>query len=265
MNRFTYKDIIFDIFCGLKHWRIWTALSWNANKMEYRRTILGPFWIAIQQSIFIAALGYIFASIQKENYSSFFVYFATGYTFWLLIFSFVTSAGNTFKGINGLPHMTKAAISNHVYLQFTSQILRFAHISIPLIIILIVFNDILSINTPLLFCGIFMLMSFGFWISILLGCLYLRFQDLELAATSIMQVMFFVTPIMFQTTRIPGGEKLSSYNPFYHLLVVVRGSIISENVTTVSWVVVLSINFIGVCIAIAVLRWARPKLAYWVG
>jgi len=265
MNRFTYSDIIHDIINGLKHWRIWSALSWNAIKMQYRRTILGPFWIALQHAIFILALGYIFASIQKENYSSFFVYFATGYTFWLLIFSFVTSAGNTFMGINGLPHMTRAAISNHIYLQFTSQILRFAHILIPLIFILLIFHDKISINIPLFLCGVFMLMIFGFWISVLLGCLSLRFQDLELAVTSIMQVMFFVTPIMFQTARIPGGEKFSSFNPFYHILVVIRGNIIKEEVTLFNWVAVLVINSVGICIALFVLRWARPKLAYWVG
>ena len=265
MNRFTYNDIIHDIITGSKQWRIWSALAWNIIKMEYRRTIIGPIWISIQQAIFIIFLGYIFASIQKENFTSFYVYFATGYTFWLFISSFITSAGNTFMGINGLPNMTRAALSSHIYLQFSSQILLFIHRLIPLIVILIVFHNIISINFPLLFCGFFMLMIFGFWISALLGCLSLRFQDIVPAVTSIIQVMFFVTPIMFQTSRIPGGNSLSNFNPFYHILVVVRGNIINENVTLYNWIAVLVINIIGIGITLWVMRWARPKLAYWVG
>lgn len=265
MNRFTYSDIIHDIINGSKQWRIWATLAWNMIKMQYRRTILGPFWIALQHAIFILTLGYIFASIQKENYASFFVYFATGYTFWILISSFVTSAGNTFLGLNGLPNMTNAALSNHIYLQFTSQILLFAHKIIPLVVILLIFHNTITINFPLLLCGFLMLMIFGFWMSALLGCLSLRFQDIKPAFTSIMQVMFFVTPVMFQTSRIPGAEKFSSFNPFYHILVVVRGYIINEDVTLFNWIAVLVINIIGIGITLWVLRWSRPKLAYWVG
>ena len=234
-------------------------------KMEYRRTILGPIWIALQQAIFIITLGYIFASIQKENFTSFYVYFATGYTFWLLIASFITSAGNTFMGINGLPNMTRAALSSHIYLQFTSQIFLFIHRLIPLIVILLLFHNTVSINFPLLLCGFLMLMIFGFWVSALLGCLSLRFQDIVPAVTSITQVMFFLTPIMFEKSRIPGGDIFSDYNPFYHILVVVRGNIINENVTLYNWIAVLVINIIGIVITLLVLRWSRPKLAYWVG
>ncbi len=85
------------------------------------------------------------------------------------------------------------------------------------------------------------------------------------AVTSITQVMFFLTPIMFEKSRIPGGEIFSDYNPFYHILVVVRGNITDENVTLYNWIAVLVINIIGIGITLFVLRWARPKLAYWVG
>lgn len=265
MNRFTYSDIIRDILNGLRYWRVWSAIAWNAIKMEYRRTVLGPFWIALQHTLFILTLGYVFAGIQQEDYFSFFVYYATGYTFWILIFSFVTSAGNTFLGINGLPHMTRDAFSNHIYLQFTAQMMRFAHILVPLLFILLFFRDRISVNVPLLLCGFLMLLVFGFWVSILLGCLSLRFQDLVPAVTSIMQVMFFVTPVIFKTSRLPGAEKISLFNPFYHLLIVVRGNIIQEEVALINWGAVLVINGIGIGIALYVLRWARPKIAYWVG
>ncbi|MBI4767545.1 MAG: ABC transporter permease [Deltaproteobacteria bacterium] len=263
MNRFTYWDVILDTRDGLKQWRIWSALSWNIIKMQYRRTLIGPLWVTLQHTIFVIALGYMFATIQKENFSLFFVYFATGYTFWLLIASFVTEAGNTFMGINGLPNMTRAALSNHIYLQFTSQMLLFAHRVIPLIVIFFVFNRSLSINLPLFLCGFCLLLVFGFWISTLLGCLSLRFQDLMPAVTSLMQIMFFVTPVMYQKSMIPGGEHLSNFNPFYHILVVVRGNLVQENVTLYNWLALVLINIIGIAVTLWVLRRSRPKLAYW--
>lgn len=265
MNRFTYVDIIKDLIRGSRQWRIWSALAWNIIKMQYRRTVIGPFWITLQQTIFIIVLGYIFAGIQKEKFSPFFLYFATGYTIWLLISSFVTTAGNTFMGINGLPNMTQVALSNHIYLQFASQMMLFAHKVVPLIVILSLSHNIIAVNIPLLICGFCLLLVFGFWISALLGCLSLRFQDLKPAIASAMQVMFFLTPIMFEQSRIPGGEALSNFNPFFHIIVVVRGNIINENVTSINYIAAIVINIIGICFTLWVLRWSRPKLAFWVG
>ena len=222
--------------------------------------------MALQHAIFILTLGYIFASIQKENYASFFVYFATGYTFWILISSFVTSAGNTFMGINGLPNMTNAALSNHIYLQFTSQILLFAHKIIPLVVILLIFHNTITINFPLLLCGFLMLMIFGFWMSALLGCLSLRFQDIKPAFTSNWRFPSSPTKtLILGTIMLWWDTSFSNFNPFYHILVVVRGNIINEDVTLFNWIAVLIINMIGIGITLWVLRWARPKLAYWVG
>lgn len=265
MNRFTYIDIIKDVKKGAENWRIWFALARNTIKMQYRRTVLGPFWITLQQTVLIVALGYIFASIQKENFASFFVYFAIGQTFWVLISSFVTSAGHTFVGINGLPYMTRAAVSNHIYLRFSGEMLKFFHNVIPLIVILVIFHKDTAINIPLFLCGFLLLMIFGFWVSALLGCLCLRFQDLGQAVTSIMQVMFFVTPVMYKSSRIPGGDKIADFNPFYNILVVIRGNLINEEITLFNWITVIIINIIGIIFTLWVLRKSRPKLAYWAG
>lgn len=264
MNRFSYNDIIHDIIDGLKQWRIWSTIAWNMMKMHYRRTKLGHLWVALQHTIVIIVLGYMFAAIQKEQFSSFFVFFAIGYTFWLLISLFVTGAGDTFRGISSLPNMTKAALSNHIYLHFTSQMLVFAHRLIPLIAIFIIFHKSLSINLPLFLCGFLMLMIFGFWITALMGCLSLRFQDLNPAIASLMQIMFFVTPIMYQQSIIPGADKFNIFNPFYHILVVVRGNLIKEDVTLFNWMAVIMINILGIAITLWVLRRSRSKLAYWV-
>ena len=83
------------------------------------------------------------------------------------------------------------------------------------------------------------------------------------ALNSLMQIMFFVTPIIYQQSIIPGGEKLSMLNPFYHILVVVRGNLIKEDVTLFNWIAVLVINIIGIAVTLWVLRRSRPKLAYW--
>lgn len=264
MNRFTYTDILKDFKCGALQWRIWSALGWNSIKMQYRRTFLGPLWITMQHSIFIIALGYMFATIQKEDFASFFLYFATGYTFWLLLSSFVTEAGNTFLGINGLPNMTRTAITTHIYLQLFTQLLLFAHKLIPLGIVIIVFHRSLSVNLPLFICGLIMFLVFGIWITALLGCLSLRFQDLMPALSSIMQILFFVTPVMFRHSMIPGGEKLSNLNPFFHYLIVVRGNLLNEEVTLTNWLAVICMNVIGIIFTLWVFRRSRPKLAYWV-
>lgn len=264
MNRFTYADILRDLGQGLLHWRIWSALSFNSTKMMYRRALLGPLWLTLQQTVFIGALGYVFASIQNQDFPGFFVYIATGLTFWQLITAYLTTAGNTFAAINRFPSMTCAAFSNHIYLQFLFQFLLFMHRLLPALVICGIFHESLAINLPNFLAGFAALLVFGFWISALLGCLSLRFHDLMPAVGSIMQVMFFLTPVMYRDSAISGAGHFFNLNPLNHFLLVTRGSLLGENVSAMSWATVVVINIVGIVLTLGVLRWARPKIPLWV-
>jgi ABC-type polysaccharide/polyol phosphate export permease len=264
MNRFTYGDMIRDLAIGMGHWRIWSALGRNTIKLQYRRAALGPLWLTLQQLVVVMALGYIFASIQGQDFSRFFVYFSIGYTIWQLMAALVTTAGGTFIGIRRFPGMTRAALSNHVYLQFFTQLLYFLHRVLPAIGICLVYRDALDVDWVSLAAGFAALLVFGFWVSALLGCLSLRFHDLMPAVVSMMQVMFFVTPVMYRHTAIAGAEVWFNLNPFFHLLAVVRGSLLGEPATALNWAAVVAVNLVGGAITLAVMRWARPKIAYWV-
>lgn len=264
MNRFSHGDIVRDLAAGCGHWRIWSALARNVIKLQYRRAALGPLWLTLQQLVVILALGYIFASIQGQDFSRFFVYFAIGYTCWQLLAAFVTTAGDTFKNIRRFPGMTRAALSNHIYLQFSTQLLYFLHRVPPALVICAIYREALDINVLTSLAGFLALLVFGFWISALLGVLALRFHDLVPAVVSVMQVMFFVTPVMYRHTAIAGAETWFNLNPFFHLLAVVQGSLLGEPVTALNWSAVIILNLGGGVVTLAVVRWARPKLAYWV-
>ena len=61
------------------------------------------------------------------------------------------------------------------------------------------------------------------------GIISTRFRDLPPTMTNIMQVLFYITPILYEPSQLPPKRRLiAHYNPFYHVIEVFRRPLIGE-------------------------------------
>ena len=58
---------------------VWWGLTWQAIKSQYRRTYLGPWWITVQQVIFVAGLSLLFGFLLKQDLKTFVPYVTIGF------------------------------------------------------------------------------------------------------------------------------------------------------------------------------------------
>jgi lipopolysaccharide transport system permease protein len=93
-----------------------------------------------------------------------------------------------------------------------------------------------------------------------------RFRDIPQVVTSVMTILYFVSPVLWQPSLIPAGAAhlLLGLNPKYHLLQIVRLSLLGQIPTLENW---------ALCFAFAVVGWAgvylamrkfKTQIAYWV-
>ena len=59
-----FRAALDDLADGLHLWRSWWLLSWQQVRSQYRRTVLGPWWISIQRAIFFAGLSLLFGVLM---------------------------------------------------------------------------------------------------------------------------------------------------------------------------------------------------------
>ena len=99
---------------------------------------------------------------------------------------------------------------------------------------------------------------------ILFGALGARFRDIAPIIGSVLQIVFFITPIIWKPELMRHGQRFLPLNPFYDLLEIVRRPLLGGVLTPeVVWA---AIGYsVVLCAMTAVLfTRVRARLAYWV-
>ena len=70
----------------------------------------------------------------------------------------------------------------------------------------------------------------------LLGGLCTRYRDIPPIVTSLMQVLFYVTPVIWPPKLLEGNEHLLLFNPFYYLLELMRSPLMGVVPSAELWI-----------------------------
>jgi len=98
-----------------------------------------------------------------------------------------------------------------------------------------------------------------------LAILCARFRDMTQVVTNILQVMFYATPIMWMVKILPAhvSRDFVNWNPFYHLVELVRAPLFGVAPTMLNWSLSIFLAVFGWIMAIAFFGKYRWRIAYW--
>ena len=125
------------------------------------------------------------------------------------------------------------------------------------------FDITLTWDFLLVFVGLFFILINGAWFSLLFGMLCARYRDLSPTIASLVQLSFFVTPIIWSPSLLPDRQFIMLYNPFYHFVESVRGPILGTSVGTDTWLILAGITLFGWGLVIPVVGRMQRRLVYW--
>jgi lipopolysaccharide transport system permease protein len=81
--------------------------------------------------------------------------------------------------------------------------------------------------------------------------------------TSLVQVAFFFTPIMWTPDLLKDRAWIADFNPLYHLIELVRAPLLGQIPAGISWLWAIGTVLLGFACAQALLKAKRHKLTYW--
>jgi ABC-2 type transport system permease protein/lipopolysaccharide transport system permease protein len=90
-----------------------------------------------------------------------------------------------------------------------------------------------------------------------------RFRDIPQAITSSMQIVFFVTPILWKPELL-SDRRVVDFNPLFHLIEVARAPLLGHVPPLNSWLAVLLITSVNVVVSVAMFARYRSRISYWV-
>jgi ABC-2 type transport system permease protein len=292
----TFERAVADIVGGWHERELWSHLGWQDIKQKYRRSVLGPLWITISQGVLALALGLLYSQLFGLHLPTFLPYIVAGFIVWTFISGCLLEGMETFIANEGLIRHLPAPLTVYALRTVWRQTLMFAHNLVIYLIILVIFFGALDepyqLNTG--YCepgsaaichpglGWYSLTAIpafavlainGGWVALFLGVISTRFRDFPQLIGSIIQLMFYMTPIVWPIDQLyaGGGRDAVSwvlpfiyFNPFYHFVQIIRAPMLGQAVNIWSWVVVIGITVVGWALALVVLRNYRSRVSYWV-
>ncbi len=108
------------------------------------------------------------------------------------------------------------------------NILVFAHNAIILGIVLMAFPQAWDASTLLLPLGLAAVVLNLWWLAVVISIASARFRDIPPIVASLLQILFFLTPVIWRKEDLPGKAILVDFNPFYHLIEIVRAPLLGS-------------------------------------
>lgn len=234
-------------------------------RQRYRRSSLGPFWITISTGVMIACIGVIFGSLFKSPMSDFLPFLAAGLIIWSFISSTVTDATTVFVSAEAIIKQLPLPLPTHIYRMIFRNLYIFFHNIIIIPIVLVCVQRPVNLNILWFIPGLLLVTLNLVWISIILGIVCTRFRDLTQIVISVLQIFFYVTPIIWMPSLLPArtGIMVLDPNPFYHLLALVRDPLLGVSPSSLNWLISIILCIAGWFLAIIFFNHLKPRVAYW--
>ncbi len=256
-----------DLGSSLRLWRLIWTLSLFDIKLRYRGSVLGPFWLTLSTTIMIAAIGFLYARLFNQRIDHYLPFLTVSLILWNFI-STVTADGSTcLVQAEGMIRAVRMPHSLHAARVVMRNILVFAHNLIVIAGVLVIFriwpaaSAVTIIPAALLWC------MDGFALSLLLGMLGARFRDTPPIVASLMQIAFYLTPVIWNPAMLMHrgiATVLVQLNPFYSMLEIMRGPLLGAQMEPVAWLVACGYSAGLILLAGVVFARARSRIPYWV-
>ena len=260
------KDGFNDYLTSFKNPLVWSYLAYMDISMRYKRSSLGPWWVTISIVLIVLVLSTIWPQLLSEDFDFFVPYFAIGYVLWFWFSNSITESTTAMIEFEGLFKQSNIPLSAYLLRVTLRNFIIFLHNAVLIIVIVVLFSK--NINESFIFLSlpaIFLIFISLNSISIVLAIFSLRFRDLTNIIATLMQLLFFVTPIIWHPSILEGGRKgfLVDYNIFYYWIDIIRQPLLGLDVHVNSLSIVFLSTVFFLIISCLFIGRFKKKIIFW--
>ncbi|MBN3763250.1 ABC transporter permease [Burkholderia sp. Ac-20365] len=259
-----YTLALNDLKQSIASWRLWTLLGWLEVRQRYARSRVGPFWLTISTGVMIGSIGVVYGTLFGMKMSDYLPYLAVSLVLWTT-FSATVLEGST-AYISSGPYIRQAATPKLIFmLQVVWRNLVILAHNFLIVLVLLVFFGVKNWETlPVFVPALLLYMANALWIAMVAGLLSARFRDLPQIVAALLQVAFYITPIIYRPSALTRYSFIVELNPLAHLIELVRAPLIGELPSATTWGVTVGLAVVGWGFALALTGRYLKRIPYWV-
>ena len=253
-----------DLKQSIASWRLWTLLGWLEIRQRYARSRVGPFWLTISMGVMITSLGVVYGTLFGQKMTDYLPFLASSIVLWTLFSQMILEGSTAY--INSAPYIRQVPSPKLIFiLQVVwRNLIVLAHNFVIVIGLLVVFGVKSWESLPMFIPGLLVYVLNAMWIAMLAGLLSARFRDLPQIIAALIQIAFYVTPIIFRPEALNRFSFIVEWNPLAYLIDLVRGPLIGQMPSALTWEVTVGMAVIGWPIALLMTGRYLKRLPYWI-
>lgn len=233
-----------DILTTTKNnfWLVYFNVRFRLSN-KYRASVFGYLWSLMNPLLILITTAFVFSNIFGKNFYDFFITLSCGMIPWLIFSNSVNSSTNIFFENEALIRKIKVPKFIFPLINVISLFIEYFLVFIfYLILVYLKFN--LNFSFLFLLISFFLFFVFVYSVSLIVSILTVIFRDMANIVNSLIQVLFFLTPIIYDKSSVFGGlDLLMKINPLSYILDLFKDPILNQKIPDLfSLFIVLVIN-----------------------
>ena len=208
--------------------RVWSHLGWRDLRAQYARTGIGPWWSTATLLASIVGTSVAVQLISNGEFREIIPRLSLGLTIWTFWAICLTDGTNMFETERSLLLNTTISEVTLATRIVWRNILIFLHCSVVVMASIVVSGRTLSLDFLWFFLATALVAPSLVLFTIAFGLLTLWKRDLKSILPAVIQVGFFVTPILWTSPRGGYGYLMIELNPIAWHLTFVREAILGD-------------------------------------
>ncbi|MFO1028591.1 MAG: ABC transporter permease [Acetobacteraceae bacterium] len=257
------RQAVEDVVAGLRLWRLALTLGWLDVRLRYRGSMLGPFWLTISTGVMVASLGFLYAKLFNMDLRSYLPFLALSQVLWGFLASLVSEACTTFTEAESVIRSVRMPFFVFSIRTLIRNLVTLAHNIVVIIVVFAIFWMWPGADAFLALPGLALWVVDALALTLLLGAFCARFRDIQPIVNSVMQIAFFISPVIWKPEQLGASAALLFINPFYSLLEIVRAPMLGEYVALRVWAAALVYSTVLCAISWAFFVRARGRVTFW--
>jgi ABC-type polysaccharide/polyol phosphate export permease len=252
-----------EIARTIQNYGLWSTLGWADIKFRYRRTMIGPFWLVISTGVTILAIGVLYAGLFRKQTADYIPYLACGMIIWGFVNTTIIEGCNVFITAAPIIKSSSIPLSVHVFRLLWRNTIIFLHSVVVILVAWTYYQWELEPSALFAIAGLIILGVFLFGLVLVLSVICTRFRDMPQIVTSLLQLLFFLSPIIWTPSEAMRASPIVWLNPFYSLIEVVRAPLLAQAVGVREWGIAIGSAALILVIGLMMYGRFRRLIAYW--
>ena len=239
--------------------RVWWFTATARTRARFARTLFGSFWLGFSNLLSIAVLALVYGTVFKvEHFSTYVVYLGLGLAIWNSLAAAIGSAPNLFEHNSSHLHNTNLHPIFYTLEEWAFQVQTFFQSFILVLLALSFFqHNLIPHLLAFAWLPLINFLLFLYWVPLLVCLVGARYRDFYQLVPIILQLVFLLSPILYEKKNLAGLSWTADINPLYRVLSPLRHALIQGYPLLGQDLFMLAANCVGLFFAVSMLNRER--------